>query len=52
MRNQVKGIEIDSNNKNNEIQKNLLDKNMNDSLDILNEKNKIKNVILYFYCYN
>ena len=43
MRNQVKGIEIDSNNKNNEIQKNLLEKNMNDSLDILNEKNKIKN---------
>ena len=43
MRNQVKGIEIDSNNKNNEIQKNLLEKNMSDSLDILNEKNKIKN---------
>ena len=43
MRNQVKGIEIDSNNKNNEIQKNLLEKNMSDSLDILNEKNNIKN---------
>ena len=43
MRYHLKGTEIDSNNKNNEIQKNLLEKNMGDSLDILNEKDKIKN---------
>ena len=40
---EIKGIEIDSNNKNNEIPRHLLEKNISDSLDIFNEKNKIKN---------
>ena len=40
---EIKGIEIDSNNKNNDIPRHLLEKNISDSLDIFNEKNKIKN---------